>query len=303
MELRDTTIHGRRIAYRTAGDDGPLVVLIHGITQDSRTWLPLGDLLSRSARVIAVDLPGHGQSQNPPGDHSMGAYASSVRDLLFAVEEPRATLVGHSLGGGVAMQFSYLFPEMADRLVLIDSGGLGPEVSPLLRAACLPGADPVLAMLSSDAAKKAVASIARGLKRLGLRTGTDLDEVWRGIGKLSDPDARRAFIQTVRTNIGPSGQRVSARDRLYLAERIPTLLIWGARDRIIPLSHATDGHQQIPGSTLRVLRDAGHFPHLDDPESVAGYLSEFLASTEPAEVPRDEWGAMLRNGGTQATSA
>lgn len=296
MQRHEITMHGRCVAYRTAGDDGPALILVHGITQDSSTWEPIAGPLAEHARLIVIDLPGHGDSESPPGDHSMGAYASTVRDLLFAVEEPTATVVGHSLGGGVALQFAYQFPEMLDRLVLIDSGGLGPEVSPLLRAATLPGADAVLALLSTDAVKDAATSVSRALKRLGLRAGTELEEVWRGVDNLADPKARHAFLRTVRTAIGIAGQRVSAHGKLYLAEHVPTLLLWGARDRIIPLTHATTAHEAIPGSRLRVLRDAGHFPHVDDPETVARHISDFLAATDPADVPREQWAAILREG-------
>lgn len=304
MERREATIHGRRVAYRTAGDDdAPVLLLIHGITQDASTWEPLAEVLADDARLIAVDLPGHGDSESPPGDHSLGAYASTVRDLMLALEQDHATVVGHSLGGGVALQFAYQFPEMVDRIVLVDSGGLGPEVSPLLRAASLPGADPVIALLSSDTVQDLAASVSRALTRLGLRAGTDLAEVWRGISKLADPGARRSFLRTVRATIGLGGQRVSASDKLYLAGHVPTLLIWGAQDRVIPLSHATTAHDAIPGSHLKVLRDAGHFPHLDDPVTVAAHIGRFVDTTEPAALPREQWGAIVRNGGADLTVA
>ncbi|MDX1658085.1 MAG: alpha/beta hydrolase [Nitriliruptorales bacterium] len=293
MQKHVATIHGRRVVYRTAGDDGPVLVLIHGITQNSTTWQQLSRHLD-TGRLVAVDLPGHGESENPPGDHSMGAYASTVRDLMLLLGHDSATLVGHSLGGGIALQFAYQFPEMTDRLVLIDSGGLGIEVSPLLRAASLPGADPVIALLSTDAVKQFATSLSRGLQRLGLRFGTDLAEVWRGLDNLADPTQRQAFLRTVRGAIGLGGQRISANDKLYLAEHVPTLLIWGAKDRIIPLTHATDAHEAIPGSRLRVLRDAGHFPHLDAPRTVAEHVGAFVEETEPAAVPREEWGELLK---------
>lgn len=301
MQLNQTTIHGRRVVYRSAGDSGPPVLLIHGITQDSRTWEPLGERLSRSASLVAIDLPGHGDSENPPGDHSLGAYASTVRDLLLTLEWPHATIVGHSLGGGVTLQFAYQFPDMVDRLVLVDSGGLGREVSPLLRAASLPGADAVISLLTTDAVKGMTDSVLRRLQRLGLRSSTNLEEIRRGFENLANPDARRAFLKTVRILIGLGGQQVSARDRLYLAEHLPTLLLWGARDRIIPLSHATDAHEAIPGSRLRVLGDAGHFPHIDDPETVARHISEFLAETEPAGIPRERWAAIVREASAGVT--
>lgn len=290
------TIHGRRVAYRTAGEQGPLVLLLHGITQDASTWEPLSDHLAGQAQLVAPDLPGHGASENPPGDHSLGAYASVVRDLLLTLELPRVTVVGHSLGGGVALQFAYQFPDMVDRLVLVDSGGLGRDVSRLLRAAALPGAEPVLALMSSERVRRAVGSLTRTLHRLGWRAGTDLEQGWKGVEGLADANARRAFVATVQTVIGLGGQRVSALDRLYLAAHVPTLIVWGAHDRIIPLHHAHDAHDAIPGSRLEVLPHAGHFPHVDDPRRVAEVIGEFLADTEPADIPPERWGEILREG-------
>lgn len=295
MELRDVTIHGRRVAYRTEGS-GRLVVLVHGISQDSRTWEPLAEHLRHSARLLAPDLPGHGRSQSPGGDHSLGAYASGVRDLLLALDEPGATIVGHSLGGGVALQFAYQFPDMVDRLVLVDSGGLGRDVSALLRAAVLPGAHPVIGMLSSARSQRAAAAVSRGLSFLGLRLGTDLGEAWRGISALADPDARVAFLRTARATMELRGQMISAGDRLYLASALPTLIIWGEQDRIIPVAHARDAHRQIAGSRLAVFPGAGHFPHIDEPAGVSRVLSDFLDGTEPAELPRERWSELLRRG-------
>lgn len=295
FERREIEIHGRRIVYRCSGEEGPLVLLVHGITQDSTTWTDVAEQLS-GARLLAPDLPGHGESQNPPGDHSLGAYASAIRDLLFALEEERVTLVGHSLGGGVALQFSYQFPDMVERLVLVDSGGLGRDVSPILRAATLPGADLVLSLATNDAVQKVVGSIGQGLSRLGLQAGTDLREVGRGLRGLDRPESRHAFLRTVKAVISPSGQAVSARDRLYLAEHVPTLIVWGARDRIIPIHHGAVAQQRVPGAQLRVIEDAGHFPHLDRPRAVADIISRFLHETEPADVPREQWGRLLREG-------
>ena len=294
MELREVAIHGQRIAYRVAGDDGPTLLCIHGITQDSTTWERVGRRLAGVARVIAVDLPGHGDSENPPGDHSLGAYASTCRDLLFALDQTSATVVGHSLGGGVALQFAYQFPELVDRIVLLDSGGLGTEVSPLLRAAALPGADPVVRLLATPLVHRTLVRGGEVLERLGLRAGADLEEVAQGLHNLSDPAARHAFLRTVRATIGVRGQRVSARDKLYLAEHIPTLLLWGAEDRIIPVEHGRSTHQAIPNSRFETLPGVGHFPQLDAPAEVAARIRRFLQGTEPARVPKERWGDLLR---------
>lgn len=300
MERHEVTIHGRRVAFRTAGRLGAstTAVLIHGITQDSSTWTGIAPHLAADVHLVAIDLPGHGDSENPPGDHSMGAYASMVRDLLFTLDLHRATVIGHSMGGGVALQFAYQFPESVERLVLIDAGGLGPEVSPLLRAASLPGADLVLRFLASDRGLRLLGSVSDLAHRVRVARGADLEQVRHGISKMTDADKRHAFLRTVQGTIGLTGQRVSANDKLYLAQHLPTLLLWGARDRVIPLAHATEAHQAIPGSRLRVLRDAGHFPHVDDPSQVAEHILDFLATTEPGQVAREHWGDILRGAGT-----
>lgn len=275
--------------------DGPPVVLIHGISQDSGTWEDLGAHLGEVARVIAIDLPGHGDSENPAGDHSLGAYASMVRDLLLVLGHPSVTLVGHSLGGGIALQFAYQFPEMIDRLVLVDAGGLGEEVSPALRAATLPFAGFVITGLSKVAATDVVATTVGWLDRIGLWANTDVHSVQRGLAGLTTPEARTAFVQTARAVMSPAGQRVSATDKLYLAAHVPTMLVWGEHDRVIPSDHGRAAQAHIPGSRLEIIPRAGHFPHLDDPEAVADLIASFLATTAPSEMAREEWGALLRN--------
>lgn len=294
MDLREVEIHGNRIAYRIAGNDGPTLLCIHGITQDSTTWEAVGRRLGSGARVIAIDLPGHGGSDLPLGDHSLGAYASTCRDLLFALGETSATIVGHSLGGGVALQFAYQFPELVDRIVLLDSGGLGTEVSPLLRAAALPGADPVVRLLATRPVHRLLVRGGQGLERLGLRAGADLEEVAQGLRNLADPAARHAFLHTVRAVIGVRGQRVSARDKLYLAEHLPVLLLWGAEDRIIPVRHGHATHEAIPDSRFEALPGVGHFPQLDAPAEVAARIRRFLEVTEPSPVPKERWADLLR---------
>jgi len=125
FEAHEVDLHGHRAAYRVAGS-GPAIVLVHGMLNSSRHWEAVAARLARSYRVIAPDLIGHGGSATPRGDYSLGAHAASVRDLLATLDIERATIVGHSLGGGVAMQFFYQFPQRTERLVLVSSGGLGP---------------------------------------------------------------------------------------------------------------------------------------------------------------------------------
>jgi pimeloyl-ACP methyl ester carboxylesterase len=242
--------------------------------------------------VLAPDLPGHGTSAPAGGDYSLGALAAGLRDLLIALGHERATLVGHSLGGGIAMQFAYQFPEITERLVLVCSGGLGPEVSPVLRAAALPGADLFIAATAGPG-RIAGSAVARGLATVGLRPNADVAEVARGYASLADPDRRAAFLATLRAVVSTDGQRVHAGDRLYLAEGVPVLIVWGERDPMIPVHHGEHAHQTIPGSRLEVFDGVGHLPQLEAPGRFVAVLERFLAETEPAQWDTKQWRARL----------
>jgi pimeloyl-ACP methyl ester carboxylesterase len=294
-ELRQVSLHGHRVAYRQAGD-GPLLVLVHGITSDSSTWGRVMPYLARRFTVIAPDLIGHGASAKPRGDYSLGAHASCVRDLMLTLGHDRATFVGHSLGGGIAMQLSYQFPELCERLVLVDSGGLGRDVSLILRAATLPGSEYVLPLLAATRLLDAGRLGAGLIGRLGLRVGTDIQEMARGHATLSDPEARAAFLYTLRSVIEPGGQRVDASNRLYLAKHIPFLLVWGEHDTIIPVSHGRSTHKQVRGSRLEVFPNSGHFPQVDEPERFLDVVTDFVDSTEPADLDASGWRELLKAG-------
>jgi pimeloyl-ACP methyl ester carboxylesterase len=296
MDHEEITLHGHTVSYRRAGW-GPVIVLIHGITGSSDTWQDVIEPLAEKYTVVAPDLLGHGQSAKPRGDYSLGAYASGIRDLMGAIGHDRATIVGHSLGGGVAMQMAYQFPERCERLVLVSSGGLGREVSPFLRAAVLPGSELVLPLLASSRVLNATSAVGSFFGRLGMRAGPDMDEIWRGFSSLNDVGARAAFIHTLRGIVDPGGQRVNATDRLYLAQRVPTMLLWGERDPIIPAEHGRAAHELIPGSRFESFPNAGHFPHRTDPRAFVERLDDFVASTEPAEVNEDDFRELLRSGG------
>jgi pimeloyl-ACP methyl ester carboxylesterase len=289
----ETQLHGRRISYLTAGE-GPVLLLVHGIASDSEAWRAALPLLARGATVIAPDLPGHGASGKAPGDYSLGAHASSLRDLLVKLGHERATLVGHSLGGGVAMQFSYMFPERTERLVLVSSGGLGPNVNLLLRAATLPGSDLVIAVTIGPLTAVGRAAVA-ALRKVGLRVAPDLGEVSRGFATLADGEGRAAFLDTLRSVVNFKGQRVDASDRLYLAVGMPTLLLWGERDAIIPVGHGQRAAEQMPGSRLVTFPESGHFPQIDDPHRFAGTVREFLDETEASCLTAEAWNQLLRN--------
>ncbi|VVJ16042.1 Hydrolase [Amycolatopsis camponoti] len=293
LETYTLTLHGRRIRLHEhlpppgAGDEA--IVLLHGIAGSAETWAPvLARCAALGRRVLAPDLPGHGESEAPRADYGLGAMASTVRDVLAVSGVRHATVVGHSLGGGVAMQFAYQFPEMCDRLVLVGSAGLGPEVSPVLRATALPGAPAVLALTVN----RVTLAIARASARLGRRLGgslkTETRELARHFGSLADPARRRAFLFIARSLIDLRGQRASAVEKLYLAEAVPTLLVWGARDPLIPLSHGRRTAEVLPNGRLTVRENAKHFPHVSDPDGFCLLLNEFVRGTEPARLTLDD---------------
>src|ERR1019366_5587347 len=238
------SIHGHQIGYRRGGK-GTVLLLLHGMAGSSLTWVPAMTLLQSDYTVLAPDFLGHGASEKPLGDYSLGNFASAMRDFLNLLGIDRATVAGQSWGGGVAMQFAYQFPERCERLVLVDAGGLGREVNWVLRLVTLPGAEFVLPVVFPSFARGWGDAVARFAERVGL-SSVPAVEVWHSYRSLTETENRLAFVRTMRSVVEPGGQTVSAMDRLYLAERIPTLIVWGERDRIIPLSHAHDALRVAP---------------------------------------------------------
>src|SRR5688500_663896 len=296
LERRELQMHGHRVSYRTAGS-GPALLLLHGITNSSETWERAASLLSDRFTLIAPDLLGHGESATPRGDYSLGAHASGARDIANALGHERVTVVGHSLGGGIAMQYAYQFPERTERLVLVSSGGLGREVHILLRAASLPGADYVLPALTS----RRLVGLGRGigglLGQVGLQPAGDVAVLARGFASLANQGSRQAVLRTVGSVIEPGGQRVSASERLALAARLPTLIVWGEEDSIIPPAHGAAAHAAMPGSRFESFPGAGHMPHDDDPIRFAALLTEFCETTESAQLDHDHWQPLLGEDG------
>lgn len=289
------TIHGHRRAFRRAGR-GPALVLVHGIGDRSDTWSEVIGELARDHLVIAPDLLGHGASDAPRGDYSIGGFANGLRDLLSVLDVERATVVGHSLGAGVASQFAYQYPERCERLVLVGAGGVDHTVHPWLRLAALPGAATAMAALHVGPVDLAVRTGLGVLRRLGTPTGLDAADLLRVLEGLPDASARAAFVRTLRAVIDPRGQVVTMLDRCYLAEGMPTLLVWGTRDAVVPVEHAHLAHRAMPGSRLELFRGAGHFPFRTDPERFVDVLREFLATTAPATHDVDAWRERLRRG-------
>jgi pimeloyl-ACP methyl ester carboxylesterase len=283
MDLRELSIHDHRITYHTAGS-GPVLLLIHGMAGSAATWQQVIPGLAQRFTVVAPDLLGHGASDKPPGDYSLGAFACTLRDLLVALGHDRATVVGQSFGGGVAMQFSYQYPERTERLVLVGSGGLGREVNRLLRLLTLPGSHAVLRLACAARVRGTIESVGSRAARAGFRPAPVVAELWRSYASLGDDAARRAFLRTLRAVVDPRGQAVSASNRLHLAAEVPTLIVWGDADPIIPVDHAYAAHASIPGSRLEIFEGVGHYPHCEAPERFVEVLSDFVETTVPARI-------------------
>ncbi|SFF50310.1 alpha/beta fold hydrolase [Blastococcus tunisiensis] len=287
-------VHGHRRAFVRAGE-GPALLLLHGIGNNCHTWSGVIDRLAETHTVIAPDLLGHGNSDKPRGDYSIAGYANGMRDLLSVLDIEQATVVGHSLGGGIALQFAYQFPERCQRLAVVGSGGLGPELSAGLRAATLPGAELVVTALAGVSGPlrtglQAVEKVGRvaGWRRLG-----DLAEAVDALLALKDVEARRAFLRTLRGVVDARGQAVTALDRLYLADSIPMLVVWGGRDPIVPPRHAETVRALVPTARIEVFEDAGHWPHLDEPDRFCDVLLDWIRDTEPAAHDLDSWRRLL----------
>ena len=291
---REITLHGQVVAYREGGSGSETMVLLHGIASNAETWDPVIERFAETHRVIAPDLVGHGRSSKPAGDYSIGGYATVVRDLLLALETDRVILVGHSLGGGIAMQLTHMAPELVGRLVLVGSGGLGKDLGVPLRAASLPGA-PTFIRAATSLPMQAAGHLAhRLLDAAHLHLPTDVEEGLEGFASLHDPAARKAFLHTVRSSTDLSGQRVSAVDKLYLMGDCPLLTIWGENDSIITVRHAYEAKDRIPAMELAVIPGAGHFPHVDAPERFVDLVREFAGATDPSTLTLQFMGELMR---------
>jgi pimeloyl-ACP methyl ester carboxylesterase len=305
IEEREITLHAQHITYRESGADsgGPVVVLLHGLAGSSSTWLPVMSLLGAHAHVIAPDLLGHGLSAKPhDGDYSLGAYAAGLRDLIVALGLDRATVVGHSFGGGVAMQFAYQFPELVERLVLVASGGFGREVAPALRAASLPGTALALGTVTRLTPRWVGKLLHRTARAVPGISRPEVDEVAQSITALADPGARDAFVHTVRNTLDLGGQRLNGLERLRLVSDAPLLLIAGRKDLCIPTEHTTRAHDACPASRLELFPSAGHFPHRDQPLRFAQVVLDFLATTTASHTDLQDVRRRLRDTSDTATT-
>jgi pimeloyl-ACP methyl ester carboxylesterase len=284
-------IHGERIAVREAGDpEAPeALLLIHGMAGSSHTWRAILPKLAKKYRVIAPDLLGHGQSAKPRTDYSLGAFAVGLRDLLDELGIESATVVGQSLGGGIAMQFLYQHPDYCRRLVLISSGGLGQDVGLVLRLLSAPGAELVMPIIAPPPVVNAGNAVRSWLSSRGLRSPRGA-EMWNAYSSFADPATRSAFHRTLRSVVDYRGQAVSALNRLQMRAEMPTLAIWGEDDTIIPVEHAYAALQVRPDCRLEVLPGVGHFAHVEAPDVVADLIDEFITQTPASAVAATQHG-------------
>ncbi|UPW04427.1 alpha/beta hydrolase [Rhodococcus pyridinivorans] len=295
------TIHGYRRAFRLAGS-GPALLLVHGIGDDSSTWQDVIPHLAEKYTVIAPDLLGHGRSDKPRADYSVAAYANGMRDLLSVLGIESVTVIGHSLGGGVAMQFAYQFPHMVERLVLVASGGVTKDVHLALRLISVPIVSEALRVLRLPGAMPVLRAAGAMLNRVNgspLRPGAllhDTSDLVRVLGNLPDPTAYEAYLRTLRAVVDWRGQVVTMLDRCYLTENLPVQLIWGDHDSVIPIAHAYLAHSAMPGSRLEIFRSSGHFPFRDDPLRFLRVVENFLETTAPLEFDLDRWRRLLVSG-------
>ncbi len=301
-EVQFVTVHGHRRAFVKVGS-GPALLLLHGLGCDHTTWDPVIQSLAKRYTVIAPDFLGHGESDKPRADYSLGGYANGMRDLLTILGIDKATVVGHSFGGGVAMQFAYQFPERTERMVLVGSGGLGQEVTVAIRAVTLPGFHQAIGVMTLPGVRHVVKAVLRQLARSGPSAARDLDEVAEIFESWKDPATRRAIRHLVRGVVDLKGQVVTMRDRAYLTEFMPMCVIWGAQDPVIPVLHAEFAAQFAPSATVEVIANAGHFPHRDHPERFVKIINDFVRSSEPAVHKRARWRTALTRGAQTAVPA
>ena len=298
-ELQFRTIHGYRRAFRIAGS-GPALLLIHGIGDNSMAGQPVHSKLARRFTVIAPDLLGHGQSDKPRADYSVAAYANGMRDLLSVLDIDQVTVVGHSLGGGVAMQFVYQFPQMVERLVLIGAGGVTKDVNIALRLASLPGGSEALSLLRLPLVLPTLQFAGQALGSVIGSTGVgrDIPNALRILADLPEPTASAAFSRTLRAVVDWRGQVVTMLDRCYLTESVPVQLVWGEQDAMIPVSHGHMAHAAMPGSRLEIFPDSGHYPFHQHPDRFVDLIEHFIDTTAPARHDQEQLRELLRQGRT-----
>ena len=295
LRVQTRIVHGHRRAFVLAGK-GPAVLLLHGLGCDHTTWSPAVERLSRRFTVVAPDLLGHGESAKPRADYTLGGYANGMRDLLALLGIGRVTVVGHSFGGGVAMQFAYQFPQYAERLMLVAPGGLGAGVNPVLRGLTLPGAGAALAVAVSPPVLAVARFLGKYAHAAQLPGTADIPGALAVLEGKHDSRERAAFLHVLRAVVDWRGQVVTMTDRAYLALNMPTCVMWGARDTVLPVAQAEVARRNVPGVRIEIVLRGGHFPHEEFPDRFVSILTDFIRTTAPSVYDPQRWRALLRLG-------
>jgi pimeloyl-ACP methyl ester carboxylesterase len=212
----------------------------------------------------------------------LGAFAVWLRDLLDELGVAQATVVGHSLGGGVAMQFVYQHPDYCQRLILMNSGGLGQDVGWTLRLLSAPGAELIMPIIAPPPVLTAGERIRTWFGKLGIQSPRGA-EIWNAYSSFADAETRQAFLRTLRSVVDYRGQAVSALNRLHITA-MPVMAIWGDQDAIIPVEHAYAAHEARPDVRLEVLTGVGHFPQVERPTEVVDLIDDFISNTAGADI-------------------
>jgi len=279
VEKQDVEIDGLPIRY-LAGGEGPSLVLLHGAGDNALDWRWVMPTLAATHRVYAPDLPGSPDSARPAADYSPAFFERFVAAFVDALDIGRATFVGNSLGGLIALRLALSEPERAGALVLVDSAGLGRAVNPAFTSVNVPG----LGEAALPFWRTPVGAYQRAWGRTALLFAHPPGSVPREwvaeqCRLALSPGYLEAHLAVLRTQVGFGGQREVLVDQLPLLE-IPTLVVWGAGDRVFPESQARVAAARLQEGSLAVVPDCGHMPHVECPDRFLAALDDFLGRRE-----------------------
>ena len=262
--------------YWMAGNTGPQVVLIHGVGRFLEEWLPSFDNLAAHNRVYALDLPGHGHTDKPlSASYRLADLARFVNGFMEALDISPAHVVGHSLGGGIALQLTLQFPEAVDRLVLVCSASLGKEVTLVLRITAVPLLGEILTRPSLNGTRRLLKEF---VKDPAVLTDEFVDHSYR---MAALPGAQQAVLKTLRSSGNLFGQHDDTYrpivDNLGSIKK-PILIIWGRQDRVLPVAHGQAAVTKLPNASLKILEECGHLPMLEQTQQFNESILDFLSS-------------------------
>ena len=284
IDEREVAVAGRPARYLVAGE-GPPLLLLHGDGESAHDWRRVMPGLARTHRVFAPDLPGFGGSAGPPVDYSPASYARFAAAFLDALGIARATVAGNSLGGLVALRLALAEPGRVSALVLADSAGLGRAVSPLISSLTWP----VYGDLAIAWARTPLGARQRAWGRGALLFGRPQRIPGDWLAEQTQLARRPGFLEAalaaLRATTGPTGQRDVVLDQLP-SLTIPTLVVWGERDRVFPIEQAREAEARLPRGRLALLPDCGHLSPVECPDAFLAAVTEFLEAEMPAEGAR-----------------